>query len=290
MTEPEGKVVPSPSPANRPSFFDGPGVKATSFIVGIIGVAFGIWSHFASIKEPAITYVVNSTRTTLVQGGGPSGLTVQFNGEQLAGPVTSVTVGIWNAGRAAVKTSNILDALTLTIPPKNRILSATVLKQSRAIVRFRILPKTGEYAPDMATANTLQFSFNVFEHNDSAVMQIIYEGDPEAKVVLSGAFDGQASVARWRGDPSASSRYGALFVAGLAFALGAVASGSFVHLAKLVSALFSHPRAITKVLPSLNYRVWFFLLLATLFSLSLFAGGLYLMYVYVVQWAPFSFD
>jgi hypothetical protein len=70
----------TPSPPDEPSFFDKRGVKATSFIVGIVGVAFGVWSHFASIKEPAITYTVNPLRTTFVQGGGPSGLSVQFNG------------------------------------------------------------------------------------------------------------------------------------------------------------------------------------------------------------------
>jgi hypothetical protein len=189
--------------AGRPPFFDRDWVKAITFFTGIAGLSFGVfgfWAYFASIKEPEITYTLNPIRTTLVQAGAPAGLSVQFNGERLTEAVTSVTIGIWNAGRASVKAANVLEALQLKLPTNNRILSAKLLKQSRTVIGFQITNIGDPGALETRPQTALQLRFNILEHNDSAVVQIIYEGNPDADVTISGIIEGQPSILRLKED------------------------------------------------------------------------------------------
>jgi hypothetical protein len=290
----ESEVTPpSPPPqlpGDEPSFFDRRGVKATSFIVGIVGVAFGVWSHFASIKEPAITYTVNPIRTTLAQAGDTTGLSVQFNGERLTRAVTSVTIGIWNGGRAPVKASNVLEALDLKLPTNNRILSAKVLKQSRAIIQFQL----GTGAPNALESrpqSSAHMSFNVMEHNDSAIVQIIYEGAPDADVIVSGIFDGQPAVLRLKEQrlekqsTKAINPYIALVVALLAAGVGAFFSRGL----KLFLNLFiKHPWKI--VVAQISIGTWLAGMALMFITLSSFGFSAYIFYIDVIQPPPFSFS
>lgn len=288
-----------PPPANELSFFDRQGVKAASFIVGIIGLifgAFGVWSYFASVKEPAITYTVNPIRTTLVQTGGPSGLSVQFNGERLTEAVTSVTLGIWNAGRGSVKASNVLESLELKLPPNNRILSAKVLKQSRPIIQFQLGTGTPN-ALESRPQSTLHMGFNVLEHNDSAIVQVIYEGQPEADVMVTGIFDGQPKVLRLKEDrlrkesTDALNPYFAVFLSLAAFAMGTVTARGLVHFGPILGLFLEYPtKTVLKAVGKMRFSTWMYFLFSVCSTSILFTFGLWVIYIGVIRTPPFSFS
>jgi hypothetical protein len=178
-------------------FYEKPWFVVLTAVFGIAGTVFGIWSHFANIREPAITYEINPLRTVIVQGGAPSDLTVQYKGSLITKGVVSASVGIWNAGRAPIRVSDVLEPIRLKIGAGNRILSANVVRQSREIVQFQLYnPSAQPGALDVRSLDTLGVGFNILEHNDSAIVQIVYEGSPDADIVLSGIFVGQPKLNR----------------------------------------------------------------------------------------------
>jgi succinate-acetate transporter protein len=46
-----------------------PNFGATAGIVGILAAVFGIYTYYASIREPNLTYYISPTRTPIVQKG-----------------------------------------------------------------------------------------------------------------------------------------------------------------------------------------------------------------------------
>ena len=181
----------------RRRFYEKPWYIVFTTVLGIAGTLFAIWSHFANIREPAITYEVAPIRTVIVQSGTPSDLTVQYKGNLITNGVVSASVGIWNAGRAPIRASDVLEPIRLKIGAGNRILSANVIRQSRDIVRLQLYdPSAKPGALDTRPLDALGVGFNILEHNDSAIVQIVYEGSPDADIVLSGIFVGQPKLNR----------------------------------------------------------------------------------------------
>jgi hypothetical protein len=204
--------------------------------------------------------------------------------------VTSVTIGIWNAGRGAVKASNVLESLELKLPPNNRILSAKVLKQSRAIIQFQLAtgaPNALESRPQ----STLHMSFNVLEHNDSAIVQIIYEREPETDVIISGIFDGQPAVLRQRKQSTTTlNPYFAVVLSFTAIAIGMTTGRGLIHFAELLRLLLKHPRLVGSELRKMPFSTWMYVLFSVLITSTLFGFGVWMFYTAAIRTPPFSFS
>jgi hypothetical protein len=276
--------VQKSEPATTVSFFDRRWVKATAFTIGLVSLIFGVWAYYASIREPDVTFTVAPVRTTLVQSGVSSDLTVHFNGQPVSGTVTAVAIGIWNAGRAPVRATDVLRTMELHLPDKDRILSAKVLRQSRDIVNFQATTLSGEKL-DVRAQTKLALRFDILERNDFAIFQVIYEGDPAATVSVAGVFVGQHEVHRLVMDsdlPTTNARFfivlltigGSLFMAGLV-------SKWLIRFWPLIRT--KQGREILKR-PFVVFVCFSFLVVAFLLS-----GAVYVFYTEIVRVPPFFF-
>ncbi len=96
---------------------------------------------------------------------------------------------IWNNGKGAIKKENILEQVTIHTENNTRILEAKIIKASRAATRISL------------DINQLQngqvgINWNVLEQDDGATVQIIYEGNPEILITVSGEIQGQKQINR----------------------------------------------------------------------------------------------
>jgi hypothetical protein len=176
-------------------------------VISVASLAFGVWSYFANLREPAITYQVDPLRTILVQSGASSDLTAQYKGIPITEGVVSVSIGIWNAGRAPIRPSDVLVPLQLKVGTGNKILSARVVRQSREIAQFRLdTTEIPSIALEARAVSSVYLHFNIIEHNDSAIVQVIYEGSPDADIAVTGVLVGQATLHKISSDQLRISR------------------------------------------------------------------------------------
>jgi hypothetical protein len=160
---------------------------------GIMGIPISAAFFFAGIREPNITYAINPIRVAVVRSGISSDLSILYKGSEIKKNVSSAVIEIWNAGRAAVDKSAVLEPLQIVVPQGNRILETHMIRVTRPIVEFKVIQL-------LETPNTLDLSFRILEHNDGVVLQLMYEGDPNARIAVKGLFVGQPQISSVSGE------------------------------------------------------------------------------------------
>jgi hypothetical protein len=150
----------------------------------LIGLALAVFSYFASIRRPDVTYYLHPIRTVVVARNSASKLEVRYNGNEIAGDVCALQFAIWNSGKEPVRGSDILEAVTLKPHANARILEYTVTRESRSVSKFRA--RTARADP-----TALDFGWDILENGDGAVVQILYEGSSNARFSVTGSVVGQ---------------------------------------------------------------------------------------------------
>ena len=90
-----------------------PQLNGWGFFVGIVGLLFAIYTHWALQSFPNLIAQVHPLRTILVSPEGAQDLTILAGGRQIKGPVTSVQVAIWNAGTKPIKAEDVLEKIQI---------------------------------------------------------------------------------------------------------------------------------------------------------------------------------
>ena len=141
-----------------------------------------------SIAKPEPVFLIDPVRTKIIESKHiletPLRV-VRPNGDEIKGNVTSVRFYFWNNGRKSIKKSNILEPLVITLDdPNGEILDYKILKCSRKVVK----PVVGLNSVD--PSKSLSLSFAILEQEDGLTGQVIYRGEPEAKLVIYGTIEG----------------------------------------------------------------------------------------------------
>jgi hypothetical protein len=152
----------------------------------VVGFVLAYYWHAQSVQERAPTYYASPERTRILDTSipAPSQLQVLYKGKDLNENINAVIVYVWNDGKLAIKSEDVLEPLGIQLPPGAQILDTRVLRVSRAVTRFA----KGEVS-DIAK-NLLPISFRILERGDGAAVQIIYTGAPDARVSLQGTILG----------------------------------------------------------------------------------------------------
>ena len=151
-----------------------------------IGLGLAIYYHYQSVQERVPTYYVSPTRTRIVDTliPAPPQLQVLYKGKNLNANVSAAVVYFWNDGKLPIKAEDVLEPLKIELDPACEIIDARILKLSREVTRFA-KGDISETAKD-----SLPLSFSILEHNDGAVLQIIYSGKADTSVSLKGTVVG----------------------------------------------------------------------------------------------------
>lgn len=156
----------------------------------MIGFFLSIYFYYESKEYPELTFTVHPVKAVLLQKEQTSKLSATFDGKPLEGDVTTAQVAIWNNGKKAVKSDNILNAQkNIQIYTENNapILEAKIRKVSREEVQCSV-------NSDQISKGIIFVSWYILEKNDGCVLQLIYEGSPAIKITAIGSIEGQNQI------------------------------------------------------------------------------------------------
>ena len=167
--------------------FQNPIIGMIGSAAGVIGLILTIYFAHQSTKRRNLVFYVNPAQAVVVKTGEASRLRVLYGNEELTSDVTAAQVAIWNDGNESIRPENILQEIMIRTVPAVPILEATVRKTSRPVVSFAL--DHSQFAH-----GELGVSWNILEHDDGAVIQLVYAGPPTTKIEASGVVEGQQNI------------------------------------------------------------------------------------------------
>jgi len=176
-------------PENKVSWWKSPGLN---FAVGIIGTIVGIAGLIFAIQtleSRELVYLVNPARAIVVKTGAATSLHVFYGQQELKSDVTAVQIELWNKGKKAIHpaANEILRPIVIQTSPSVPILEATLRKKSRDVVDISL-------DKSHLSEGKLGVSWNILEHEDGGILQLVYAGSPDVAITVSGVLEGQRKV------------------------------------------------------------------------------------------------
>jgi hypothetical protein len=161
----------SVTPAPRPPSHQRPWFAYSGWLLSALQIPLTIYFYRLSVITPEFTSHVHPTRTPIVKALKESRLQVSYDGQPITNDVTAVQIAIWNAGRQSIRPQHLLKPVELLLTNSTRILEAKVLKSSRDVTRLAAMVP-------ITDPGHVQLSWDILEHNDGGILQIIYSGPP----------------------------------------------------------------------------------------------------------------
>lgn len=172
------------------SFSANPVVKSIAIFAGIIAIPLSIYIYYESIQSPDLTFSVNPVKLEVVSTNQSSNLSISFDGKSIDSDITTTQIAIWNQGKAPIKKADILKPIIISINPNRPILEASIRKTSRDVIQFSL-------NSDELQQGRMSVSWEVLEHNDGGMIEVIYAGSPDVNFNIEGAVIGQKEVTRY---------------------------------------------------------------------------------------------
>ena len=154
-----------------------------SVMVGLLGLAFAIYSHLSDQRSREPTFHVVPERATVFNAdtAGPAGvMLLDGDGEVIAGDVHALTFYFWNDGTLPMKAEHVRKPIRVSIDDPDAFILGppAVLKRSREDVTQFQLEKIGPAE--------IELRFDTLELNEGARCQLLYQGRADAGIIFDG--------------------------------------------------------------------------------------------------------
>ena len=163
-----------------------------STVASLVSIGLAVYFYYAGIRRRDLSYYFHPIRTKIATIGEDSRLRATYDGRELKGSLTAMQFAIWNAGDEPIRPDDVLDRVTVTAPPGVRVLDIKVRQEARRVVGFRV-------DDTQKSEGVLDLSWKILERNDGAVVQVLFEGAPDAPFRIDGAIVGQPRISDVRG-------------------------------------------------------------------------------------------
>ena len=174
-----------------PKWLSNPYVGLVGLLVSVVGLGFGVYAYSASKQIRQLRYAISAERSVLIDSAKASDFEINFRGAPVTTDVTSVSITLWNAGNQSIRNVNILEPITITVGDGVPILEAKVIRSSRDIVGMSLdNSKNGD--------GIVLPKWEILEHEDGAVIQIIYAGSPEEILAADGTIEGKREIKEFK--------------------------------------------------------------------------------------------
>jgi len=304
------------------SFFSHPAVGIIGSISSIISIFLAFYFFIQSEKYPQLKYSVNPVKAIVVKSYQASKLNVYYNNNNITTDITAVQIAIWNNGKQPIRKENLLTPIILTTENNSPILEATVRKYSREVIDFSI-------KQDSTNFSKIIVDWKIMEYNDWVIIQLIYAGDPNLDIILTGVIEGQSNIEKYKysGDIKSAQdqiterQRGNIIVSYIFISLGLFFLLPLIYLSyrkkkqnkiekeleefkltekdfmkvyerrlELYSSISPSNNFFFKILFRLMEKIEpFFMILGILFAIGSLLGGLYFLYVSTISNLPFTF-
>lgn len=233
----EEDVAPSPAPTKagnqNPSesfgsilvhFVEKHPISAAITIIGgvasILGFVFLFFPEWYSPKRK-LSMCVFPVRSAIVKST-TSDVSVSYKGVPVQGNVSVAQIAVWNAGQEPIRQDDILSPVRLILPEGTPILEIKPVSVTRGVIQFSM---TQTNIP----TSTVWLHWKVLEHNDGALIQVVYAGPTATPITMDGTIIGQKRIAIASTEPKpdkltlfplAGVIVGLVFVTGIVFNTG----------------------------------------------------------------------
>jgi hypothetical protein len=165
------------------------------FLIGLIGIGLAVWFYLISIAEREPVYLVDPDRTTIINSKSFPNTTLKVlkgDNTPIKEDVSSLRFYFWNNGKVPIEDNDILKPLVFSLSdPNTQILDVKILKASRdEIVQAKLTPD------DTNFTKSFELTFDILENDDGITGQIIFSGNPNADLFLSGTVKGAKEIKR----------------------------------------------------------------------------------------------
>jgi len=167
--------------------FSNPWVGLLTAISSVVAVPLAVYLYFAGARTRRLTYFVSPVKTIVVKGGEASTLRVLHGDQDIKGDVTAAQVAIWNDGTESIRPENVLSPVCILLHPSVTILEAKVRKVSRGVIGAAV-------DASRLADGVVPVTWKILEHNDGAIIQLIFAGSTETDVKVDGTVEGQPTV------------------------------------------------------------------------------------------------
>jgi len=167
--------------------FSTPLCNVISILIAIISIILAIYFYETGKEKRELMFYCNPIKTTLIKGGQISSLEVYVNNEKITQDITAVQIAIWNNGKRPIERSDILKDVIVYSDPKVPFISAEIYKTSRDVIGVKINKAH-------LAEGYIPISWKILEQNDGGIIQIIYKGGPDIKILMKGTIIGQKEI------------------------------------------------------------------------------------------------
>ncbi len=175
------------------SFVKHPVFILSGYLIGVIGLIFGVYSYMASVSEREPIFNVPSIRTLIAnpsQVGSSQIKVTRADGSKIDGPVWVARFYFWNDGKKPIKHEEILTPIFIKFGSQDvEILDHSIIQSSRKKVIQPSLTKVRELEK-----GSLLLDFRILESGDYVIGQIVYAGDEKEKIIIDGNIEGVLKI------------------------------------------------------------------------------------------------
>lgn len=157
-------------------------------MIGVFGIFLAVYFYQESIREREPCFITDPVRTSILKSTDVLHVPIKVtrtDGTEIRSDLNSVRYYLWNNGKEPIHAGNVLYPISIQFDdPTVRIIYPSVLKTSRDVTGMSASPDPQD--PE----KRLLVALKILERNDGISGQIIYEGNPDARLVISGVIEG----------------------------------------------------------------------------------------------------
>jgi hypothetical protein len=168
-------------------FFSNPAIGIAGSIASIVGLVLAVYFYQTGQRSHDLRYFVHPAKAVVVKAGQSSRLQVTVDGVPVERDVTAAQVAFWNEGKDPIRSDDMLRGLVIQTSPKSHILEARLRKVSRDVTHITL---------DLSMINEgeVRVDWRILERHDGGILQVIYSGDADTRIVSTATVEGQGDV------------------------------------------------------------------------------------------------
>jgi hypothetical protein len=164
-----------------------------STLVGVVGIVLAVVFYLRSKRKTSLAF--QHDHVTLVGRRGaafPAEVEIRFSGVSVP-RITATKVVIWNCGDRTISGSDLVaeDSLRVEVPQEARILSYSILQQTRTVNGWKI---------DQPSSSRLNLSFDFIDPRDGINLEVLHTA-PVSRIDLKGTIKGMPTGIKDYGRP-----------------------------------------------------------------------------------------
>lgn len=164
-----------------------------TLLLSILGVIATVIMSLALVKERKPIFLVEPIKSLILDSKklekAPIKILRKDSGNEIKSDLLLLKFYFWNRGKQSIKKEDILKKIIISFNDyQNEIIDFRLIKITRDVTKINL--KRYDKDPQ----RKLELNFKILEKNDGFLGQIIYSGNPKAKLEISGTIEGVKKI------------------------------------------------------------------------------------------------